>query len=331
MLALQPSLKEQFMREWFGPEPRELGDPARFYAESPDALLDFIRDADGKAPIFQSVNHYSAPNTVSTLDKLFFDFDSKSDIDKAWAEAWDFADRLRQFYEVGALLVFSGSKGFHLYAWLRRPVGRVLSQQHLKALYGELQRMILGNTAYETLDRAVLGDVKRLARVPYSTHQGSGQLCVPVDHARRPVLIMSGFTAVYREHGIPEKVVETAARHVTDAILDEERRRRLAERRPRRFSDDGTLRPCMAEIMKARSVHDPAHKLMGALVLELKFRLGWNKERIVAAFSHMLDYEPSETKRQVDSWWDKMPFRCPTIELLGGCLDNCPLKRRRSY
>ena len=157
--------------EWFGVGGRELGNPARRYAATPAGLSTWIAQNDfERRPGFMSVHYYGAPDRVSRLDRLFFDFDSPN-LDQAWRDARDFSENLIQFYGVRPLVAFSGRKGFHVYIWLQRPVGGELSPEHLKELYRELQTMLLRGLSYKTLDRQVLGDVKRLARIPYTRHE----------------------------------------------------------------------------------------------------------------------------------------------------------------
>jgi len=119
-----------------------------------------------------SVHPFKKRDYVFGLEKLFFDFDCKKDLDKAWNEARDFAIKIERFYGAKPLLVFSGCKGFHVYVWLWNTIEvRKSHEMQAKQIYKDLQEKMLKSLKYETLDPQVLGDIKRLARVPYSTHE----------------------------------------------------------------------------------------------------------------------------------------------------------------
>ncbi|RLI10114.1 hypothetical protein DRO42_02340 [Candidatus Bathyarchaeota archaeon] len=322
MMQVRSDLLEAFWVEWFGPEPRELGDPVRWIAPNPADLLELAPESQG--PVFMSVNYYEAPNTVSSIDKLFFDFDHE-DLNLAWEDARVFAHRLRTYYGIEPLLCFSGRKGYHLYAFLERPIGRDLSPDHLKAIYDRLQRMLIGRGEYPTLDRAVLGDVKRLARVPYTRHEKSGELCVPVDMERRPVLLLPGFKQAYREHGVPYSLTVQAARQITEEILDKSTKRRRMPSQRRRLEG---MRPCIAAAINSSHMD---HKMRVAVAAELHAD-GWSEPRIIDAFRGQGDFNPKVTAYQVRSVirGGIKPFRCSTIQGLGGCLgDSCSIYRWR--
>ena len=321
MCEVKPELLEEFWADWFGPgEHREIGNPSRYLAENPLDLITFARESPG--PVFMSVNYYGAPNTVKRISALFYDFDCKEDIDRAWAEASDFAGRLRRFYGIEPLVCFSGSKGYHVYAFLEEPISLDSSQEHLKAIYGALQRMLLGNSKYETLDRAVLGDVKRLARVPYTRHEKSGQICQPVDALRRPVLLMPRFRDAYRKHGVSWELCRMAAEKVNEKAL------RRTPLKSRRVQKRRGVRPCLRAALERSEVD---HKTRVAIVAELKAE-GEGPGQIVDAFSGMRDFDRRRTEYQVGQVLkgNYSPFKCSTIQSLGGCLGSeCEIYRRR--
>jgi hypothetical protein len=110
---------EQFWVDWFGLEGREVGDPYRSFCPRSEAFLRFIdRCHATRAPCYLSANPYRDRDRVAGLEKLFFDFDCADDPGHAFAEASDFAHQLETHYHVAPLLVFSGRKGYHVYAYL---------------------------------------------------------------------------------------------------------------------------------------------------------------------------------------------------------------------
>lgn len=315
------TLIQDFLVEWFGSEPRELGTPSRWLVSEPSELIKLA--SESISPLYMSVNYYSARDTVSRLDKLFFDFDSQ-DLSLAWKEVVDFSDNMNRFYGLKPLIAFSGRKGYHSYLFFQHPFGWDLSQRHLKAIYSELQAMLLYGLEYETLDHAVIGDIKRLARVPFSRHEKSGELCQPLDMSRSPVLLQPGFKQAFREHGIGMDLIKKALNRVNDEILD----KAFPKPRRRRPTYDDRIRPCIEAALGSSHVE---HKLRIAVVAELRAH-GWGEARIVDAFSGLGDFDRKKTARYVKHALKKgyKPFRCSTIQILGGCLGTeCRFYRRR--
>jgi hypothetical protein len=134
-----------------------------------------------RAPCYLSVNPYRDRDRVAGLEKLFFDFDCADDPGHAFEEATDFVRQLEVHYRVAPLLVFSGRKGYHVYVYLLNTVTFDATRERVaKAVYRSVADLLLDGLTYETLDRQPLGDSKRLARVPYTMHPGSGMRCHPV-------------------------------------------------------------------------------------------------------------------------------------------------------
>ena len=315
-------MRREFVWEWFGEGPRSLGTPEQRLIEGPEAIYPYLEQRE--RPVWISVSTYNSDRTVRSFDRLFFDFDSPS-LEDAWRDAHAFSENLRRLLDVQGLLVYSGKKGFHYYGFLEAPVNG-LREAQLKELYRELQTMLIGGHTYPTLDRAVLGDVKRVARVPLSYHQGSGSLVVPLDGSRRFVLPLPGFMEGLRRCGIRGGLVELAQRRI-------ERRRRAEfeerERKPcraRGYRDCRELRPCMEAVLNAADTHGPQQKLKVAACAEA-FAKGWSEPEIIGKFAAMSGYDEKITRKQVESSRHYTPYKCVTIQQLGGCLPDC---RRRS-
>ena len=314
---------ESFVCEWMGGVPRsvalynsETDDYPRFTTPRiyPDEVIEAIKTGRGVAT---SVQPYTQKNQPAYLEKLFFDFDYNGDLSRAWDAAQDFSLSLYNNYGVSPLIVFSGKKGYHVYAWLQQSY-HADTQEQLKAVYEELQRMLLESVDGRSpvFDSQVYGDISRLARVIYSTHPKSGLLCVPVDDNKEPYKLLPGFSEEYRVHGLGPRVVDLAVKSI-----NKKPKPQLAKTQQR-----GRERPCMKAVMEARSIHDPNHKLAVALVAQLHAE-GWEEDQIVAVFSRMEGFSESKTCQQVRHALTKgyRPFRCETIQGLGGCTGSaCP-------
>ena len=203
-----------FLSEWASPGPRRsIGTPHQLTFNNPATELTHLIEAD-RAPVYMSANPYNEKGEIHAIDRLFFDFDNEKRVRDAYCDAVQLNHHLAEYYNSGALTTYSGSKGYHIYVFLEQPVEG--TEVELKALYGELQRMITAGDKYRTLDPAVIGDVKRLCRVPYSKHQKTGELCVPVtiDHVPEPYKLPQGFTEILRSHGLSTNLVELARRNL---------------------------------------------------------------------------------------------------------------------
>ena len=324
---------EEFWRLWFigGSDPREgreLGNPQREYWSDPSELHYWISLNEAEArPSYMSVAIYAERNQAVAIDRLYYDFDSKEDLEAAWRDARILTQTLRRRYGAESLIAFSGRKGYHVYAFLERPYRGL----HIKEVYGELQAMTLRGLRLQTLDGAVIGDVKRLSRIPYTMHEESGQLCHPVDHRRLPLLVDPNSLWILRNRGIPSEVVEIALSHVEERRAAEEVRRKLPRGKINPKYERRDLRPCLRRVLEEEP--EPAHLVRVALVAELRAE-GYGPEAIIQLFSRFRDYYRRKTEYQVRDIIRRRirPFRCSTLQKLGVCLrdpDLCPIYRRR--
>jgi hypothetical protein len=314
---------ETFIVEWMGGQPRSIG----LYNAKLDQVprrptvcrypQEVSREIEKGTPgLYLSVQPYTLDNRPAYLEKLFFEFDDEERVSRAWDAALKFSENLVKFYDVSPLILFSGKKGYHVYVWLQQPF-YADTQERLKAVYTELMRMILEGLSKQTFDPQVYGDIARLSRVPYSKHQKSGELCVPVTTDLEPYKLEPGFTDELRRCGLSQNVVELAIRNLSKP---------RQKQRPRRWNKD--VRPCISEVLKARSVHDPTQNMKVAAVAELNAK-GWGQDQIVQAFSKMEGFDERKTAYQVDHVIRReySPFRCTTIHKLGGCLPSCPRRK----
>jgi hypothetical protein len=279
--------------------------------------VDWIKENEAAGrPSYASVQPYHAYEEPLCIEKTFYDFDCKEDRERAGDDAHDFARRLRRFYGVEPLIAFSGNKGYPVYPFLEEPFGMGLSKPMLKAVYGWLQKMLLGNAKYETLGSSVLGDIAQLARVPYTHHEKTGRLCRPIDFRD---------LSHYREHGVTLDLCGRAL----NAVEEEKRETpRPTPGPPQPRSYDGPLRPCIQDALSRSHL---SHKMRIALAAELHAD-GWGVSRIVDAFAGFADFDRRTTEYQVLHIvkGGYSPFKCSTIQNLGECLlEKCPIYRRK--
>jgi len=160
---------------------------------------------EGRAGVYVSVNPYNPESMeVWSIERLYFDFDCKDKVRLAFEECLDFCRMVVEYYRASPLVFFSGAKGYAVYVFLMEPV--VGPEAELHDLYRELQEMMVAPNNYRWLDPQPMGDLKRVSRVPFSRHQKTGELCVPVDVSSgvpEPMALELGFTEDYRRFGLP--------------------------------------------------------------------------------------------------------------------------------
>jgi len=309
-----------FWHSWFeaGIYGREVFNGDRVFLTSPVAFEEYLLwCTKSHAPAWMSVQPFSGRNSVSCVEKLFFDFDSK-DLNLAWKEANTLATTLQGSYGVQPLVCFSGSKGYHIYVWLSE-MEFFDSTESAKRFYQTAQEMLLKGLSFETLDKQVLGDIKRLARVPYSVHEKSQKTCTPTTMDRIELSIDD--LAGYRSHGLSEGFCK----------LCKSKTKQKAQKLTSRFTQrrhNGT-RPCIDAALTADLCGVAGHSMRIAVAAEF-LNLGFSAEQTAELFKSQSDYRSEKSLYYVRDLLSRSyrPFKCATIRKLGFCLQNCP--RRRS-
>ena len=326
-------MKAQFLKEWFGAYAgRELGNPARFFASNPEEMIDFIIKCKAeKKPCYMSVQPYEAQDQPCMLERLFFDFDCEADTSRAWQEAVKFAETLIKFYGVLPFLVFSGRKGYHAYVFLQKPVAFSADKiEFAKQLYERLQRKLLKGLEFETLDSNVIGDIKRLARIPYSVHEETGRICQPVALNGRSYEPRS--LEIFRVYGLDTGMVQQVVRELR---VEDMLRHALANKK-HHVNKIGGVRPCIRAALEGRFgplEGENGHLMRLAIAREL-LHAGHAAEQVVEMFRDspaIPDFKHEKTAYYVNylKAHPSKPVRCVRIREWGFCLGNsCPLYKR---
>jgi len=324
--------KEDFWLVWFGSHAgREAGNPHRTFLEHANEFIPYVKECVARGfPCYLSVQPYRGPNKVYGLDHVFFDFDSKEEtpnLDKAWAETLHFKEALQKYYGIHSLPVFSGRRGYHLHAWFWRTIEiRPDPEAWAKAIYKRLQMLLLKGLKYETLDPEVLGDLKRLARVPYTIHEKTGQPCVPLTEKRQKLWLLGNSLQRYRRSGIGPSLFQAVVKEVQ---TEERIKQKLqaSKKRGRKAFKDTAVRPCIEAALHAPVL---SHKMKVAIVAEYH-QAGLSQTEIELLFRNRPYYQAHRTQYQVNHVLRRgyRPFRCSTIQTLGYCLQEaCPIFKK---
>ena len=307
-----------FLQQWFGLFGREIGMPQRRFIDNYKDLIAAIEECRQRLlPCYLSVQPYRAADQPCAIEKLFFEFDCSEDPERAWKDACALAEALRRFYDVEPLLVFSGRRGYHVYAFLTKTVMFESNQLDLvRAAYRSLQLCILRGLNLPTLDQSVIGDVKRLARCPLSLHEKTGSLCIPVTDRKQPF--------------VPESLdaYRTLDPSLLSPVIKELKiRERLQSALPKpnfRVKRDGRIRPCILAALE-KPLEGGAGHLMRLAIAREYLNAGYSIEQIVLLFKNQADFNPNKTRYYVEhaAKHPTKPFTCRKIRELGYSLQNC--------
>jgi hypothetical protein len=328
MIECEPIL-EEFWRQWFHELPlsgREIfkvfdydknGNPNgnRFFYSDFSAFKEFLHwTKANRRPCWLSVQPFIERDCVVSVEKLFFDFDSQ-DLEIAWKEACYFADTLRKSYGIEPLVCFSGRKGYHVYAFLQENA-KFATVEKAKKFYNTAQRLILKGLKLETLDMQVIGDIKRVARVPYSIHEKSLQLCAPITEKRQPCWVLD--VLPFRAHGLNRNFVE-----LCKAKAEEKPHRRVVFQTTPQKHVEG-VRPCLQAALNVELTGKGGHKMRLAVAVEY-LNNGYTVEQVAQLFKNQSDFSFEKSLEYVRDAERRQykRFRCVSIRSLGFCLPNC--------
>ncbi|GEM_PF-6706833 len=207
------SLEEKTVELGWG---RDLGRPERIYVPAKSVSEEklgeiYSRLESEKRPVFQSVNYYCfskpfSPGRLIALEKVFIDIDSPGDLSKAREEARKLCDHLQSYCK--PLLVFSGSKGYHVYFWLPRAEENTELYKYIVKVLG------IKKLGLKYIDLKVVEDRARVARVPYTLHQKTGRIVMPLDYDFSEILPESFSLGTYIKNSLPRSVLEEAEQYM---------------------------------------------------------------------------------------------------------------------
>lgn len=185
--------------------------------------------------------------------------------------------------------------------------------------------MILKGLNLKTVDPQVLGDVKRLARVPYSTHEESLALCVPVTPSCKPCLLFN--LNPFKIHSLNTKF-SVICREKTVKPDKNPQQFNSALNTHAKLRNSQDVRPCLLEALNRDLTKPNGHSIRIAVATEY-LKNGHSPEEIAELFKSQTDYNYEKSlyyTRDIATRAYK-PFKCVTIRELGFCLENCPKRR----
>ena len=162
----------RFIRGYF---PIQFGFPYRkkeYIAENPAQFVFLAMSRLGRRPVY--VELYPIPlKRAGKIDAVFLDIDN-DDLEKAYSDMRVVVKRIKDNYGQDPLVVFSGRKGFHVYAFfdpVKLADTSFVIRKYVRKMFGDIK----------SVDWHVVGDINRLVRLPYTPHHVTQRLCYPVD------------------------------------------------------------------------------------------------------------------------------------------------------
>jgi hypothetical protein len=343
--------EEKFLLDWFGNFGRILGNPPelsrkRYFSNNPNDVFECVEyGEENEVPAFISAQPFSKYNTVMGIEKLFYDFDfgKKSDnlnsrqIEirklKCAKEVQQFTRYLKKM-GIEPLIIFSGNKGYHVYVFFDS-VYTFDPDQY--AFYKIVYKRIMLRFRYKDfkyMDTSVIGDLRRMARIPFSIHQKTKSQVIVVDQNLKPDKLRS--LDFYRTYGLKQNIIDA---EISNAIKEiEENKKRNKEIRERLEKEEsegggfsGKIRPCFTERLK---LGEMCHVQRLALLMEAFYSGLRTEDEIVDLFRQLHDFREETTRYQVH-WYlshnlDIRPYKCTTIEEKGWCLgEKCSIYNQR--
>jgi hypothetical protein len=370
--------KEEFLLEYYGMLSRELGNPPaegrrRYFSDNPNDIFECIQfSINNKVPAFISVQPRESFDRVQGIEKLFFDFDyaDKHSVKELEARIKDPKKR-EAIYEKRKIdmkfevefflnklqgrrivpLVVKTRKGFHVYIYLDQVYPLSIDNEDLlKEVYYQLQYNFMRDKkgGYKYLDNSVIGDVKRMCRIPTSVHEVSGEECFVVERIVNGNVIPAKFRGIdhFRLNGLKSsdwlRAIDSAFRAIKrrEEVALKEEAARIKEMEEHKGEPEYTpeIRPCFKRRMETGEM---GHQMRLALELEAYWAGYKTKEAMMELFKCFHDYDEQKTRDQVEWFFrnrvpdiDKSkrwkPYRCSTLEELNLCDKlQCPKYNRR--
>jgi len=185
--------KEEFLLQFFGSFGRDLGNPERWFTDNPTDVFPFIEEcAENNAPAFISVQPEKDKAQPMGIEKVFFDFDyCKNSEILAETETQKRKSELREevkyfLKQLSCLnirpLIVKTRRGYHVHVFFDSVYEINREFDFWKQVYRQLQLGLLLEHNYRFIDYAVVGDINRMCRIPFSIHEKSGEECKVVNN-----------------------------------------------------------------------------------------------------------------------------------------------------
>ena len=348
-LYVKGRLAEDFAKQYGAAPCREYGVPERSGAAcSGEELVQLIFKAErgelgarkkkGPDHLFLSLaladwrlyyDEKTRPQSYVAFDRVCIDLDIPSDCaqDRLCRAAklgrlrGALREKLRR-YKDALWAEWTGFKGYRMCVWLPRllPADRIILEK--------IQRWLAGGLD-EWLDAHVVGDVKRLFRVPYSINPKSGDRAAVVDYLLQELSAREAAEHLQSLKPLDARVLDRFAREAVLEAFAREQERARAAKRVSNYGGEAKRLPRWVEalIEYLRQTKELCHAARVAVARWMHF-VGYSHKEIIEVFKSASDFDEKKTAYHVDyeirrmgeecrAWQvDKCrekPWRCETV------------------
>lgn len=310
----------------------------RKFTDNPQDIVSFIKDCtEHKVPAWITAQPFRKYGIPFGIEKVFWDFDyEEKETDKKAVrdEVKKFVARLNPMTP----LISETFKGYHIYLFLWNTIGGTSDVEWLKRLYTTLQKMLTPrDLELKYMDKSVIGDIMRMARIPLSIHEKSGKLCRILNPDMEYCKVRS--PDYYRVHGVGERLVREAVKQATEEQEREKHRSHQIETIGNNIpkGKGGNIRPCFLVRLEAGEMK---HILRLALLIEAYWCGKRTRRELIDLYRPLHDFDEQVTSTQVDWFLEKKvpyieaglkPYKCSSLMKHGFCLESeaCPIWRKR--
>jgi hypothetical protein len=235
-------------------------------------------------------------------------------------------EKLRRYRDV-LWAEWTGFKGYRLCVWLPRllPADRIILEK--------IQRW-LAKGLEEWLDTQVVGDVKRLFRVPYSINPKSGERAAVVDYMLQELSPREAAEHLQSLKPLGAQVLERIRREVALETFAKEQEKAREVKTVKNYRREARRLPRWVETLleHLRQTGELCHAARVAVVRWMHFA-GYSREEIIEVFKAAANFDEKKTAYHVDYEMRRMgeecrawqaekckekPWRCETVVRLCG-------------
>ena len=310
----------------FGSLPREIGYERngifnRYDVYSKKELLNIILIYGNSFDISLYIGIYNFEQDLVAIDKVIFDIDDE-DLNRSLETAKLIVSKLNE-EEIPHIVVFSGKKGFHIYALFEKYLTtRERAICLLREFYDKVTPKEIRN-----VDFHLRGNVGGLIRIPFTRNGRMYSNVLPSISLNLSQIF--SWCSIYKGDFTMKLLYER--RRITEFVSCDERYEERDERPDLNIGSEFypniellhlLVRPCiMREVLKSH----PTHFIRLAFVSEM-IGLGFSEQQINEVIKHLNweDYQEETTKGFVSELYRKKykPMRCKTIRPYVRC-ENC--------
>lgn len=180
-------LEQYWLKFVYDGFPRKFMGPTQFSVADAEEYLTYIWMYNGFLPCYTSVYPLEYQRN-HTINKIYIDIDKEGDLDWAWGVKEKIVETIIEMFDNEPRQYFTGNKGFSIYMdFLPMTinnfhfVGRRIVQKLLVACN------LVDNNGFRTfdyncVDPAVLGDISRISRIPYTFHNKTQRVVTPTTY-----------------------------------------------------------------------------------------------------------------------------------------------------